>query len=425
MGDVMEKKESKVLEFKELISNSFLKTISAFANFRAGKIIFGINDKGEILGLKGDLEQLSLDIENKINDNIHPRPNFSINVDSANRIITLEIPEGKHKPYLYKNKAYKRNGTATVEMDRVEFNRLMLEGINQNFEELPSKNQNLTFDALEKKLKEQLNIEKLNIDILKTLELYSDDQGYNVAAELLSDSNHFLGIDVVRFGNNINEFYERQILEGISILEMYQKSLAMFRKYYLYEVVDGAQRKTVERIPENAFREALSNAIVHRTWDVNASIKIALYPSKIEISSPGGLLPGIDEEEYLDGQISMFRNPIIGNLFFRLKYIEKFGTGISRIRKAYEKNIVQPEFKIYANSISVLLPTFNTDPNQLDEQEKQIYLALEKRELTRIEIQEITKFSKDKTIRLLNDLQDKNIIQRTGKGRGTRYHLFR
>ena len=56
-----------------------------------------------------------------------------------------------------------------------------------------------------------------------------------------------------------------------------------------------------------------------------------MYENRIEISSPGGLPSELSEEEYLNGQISILRNPIIGNVFFRLKYIEKFGTGILRI----------------------------------------------------------------------------------------------
>ena len=91
------------------------------------------------------------------------------------------------------------------------------------------------------------------------------------------------------------------------------------------------------KVPEKAFREAIANALIHRMWDIPASIKVSMYADRIEISSPGGLPAGISEEEYMNGQISILRNPIIGNVFFRLKYIEKFGTGIMRINHAYEE----------------------------------------------------------------------------------------
>lgn len=65
------------------------------------------------------------------------------------------------------------------------------------------------------------------------------------------------------------------------------------------------------------------------------------------ISSPGGLPAGISEEEYLNGQISILRNPIIGNVFFRLKYIEKFGTGIMRINHAYRNALIKPSYSVF------------------------------------------------------------------------------
>lgn len=91
-----------------------------------------------------------------------------------------------------------------------------------------------------------MHIETVNQDILKTLELYSDKNGYNNAGALLADKNKF---------------------------------------------------------PEKAFCEAIANALVHRAWDVNASIKVSMYEDRIEIASPGGLPSGMSEQEYLNGQI--------------------------------------------------------------------------------------------------------------------------
>ncbi len=83
----------------------------------------------------------------------------------------------------------------------------------------------------------------------------------------------------------------------------------MFRKYYEYEQIRGSAREQISLIPEEAFREAAANALVHRTWDVNSQINIAMFHDKIQITSPGGLPKGISEEEYLRGGISILRNP--------------------------------------------------------------------------------------------------------------------
>ena len=126
--------------------------------------------------------------ENKINDNVSPQPDYTIEVQSDNTI-RLTVKAGVHKPYLYKSKAYKRNDTATIEVDTLEFSRLILEGKNIRFEELPCREQVLTFELLCKKLKESIKIDTFNKDTLKTLNLYSNENGYNNAAGLLADKN--------------------------------------------------------------------------------------------------------------------------------------------------------------------------------------------------------------------------------------------
>ena len=97
-------RETKDLEFKETVTNTFLKTVSAYANYGTGKIEFGRRDDGSIAGIK-DVENTCLNIENMINDSIKPAPDFSLTVNDDN-IITLTVKEGNYKPYFYKSKAY-------------------------------------------------------------------------------------------------------------------------------------------------------------------------------------------------------------------------------------------------------------------------------------------------------------------------------
>ena len=92
----------------------------------------------------------------------------------------------------------------------------------------------------------------------------------------------------------------------------------MFRQYYEYERIKGSTREKISLIPEEAFREAVASALVHRTWDIDSHVNIAMFQDRIRITSPGGLPRGVSEEEYLRGGISILRNPIIGNVFYRL-----------------------------------------------------------------------------------------------------------
>ena len=196
-------RETRILEFKETITNTFLKTVSAFSNYNGGTILFGVDDDGNVKGLS-DVRQACLDIENKINDSIIPQPNYTLEIQNNDQTIKLTIKSGLQKPYLYKSKAYKRNDTATIEVDTLEFSRLILEGKNIGFEELPCKDQELSFEILHCKLKENIQIQIFNQDTLKTLNLYDNVNGFNNAAGILADKNHFPGIDIVKFGDNIS-----------------------------------------------------------------------------------------------------------------------------------------------------------------------------------------------------------------------------
>ena len=191
-------RETRILEFKETITNTFLKTVSALSNYNGGMILFGVDDDGNVKGLP-DVKQACLDIENKINDSISPQPNYMLELQNNDQTIKLTVKSGLQKPYLYKSKAYKRNDTATIEVDTLEFSRLVLEGKNISFEELQCKDQELSFDFLQHKLKENIQIESFNQDTLKTLNLYDNANGFNNAAGLLADKNHFSGIDIVKW----------------------------------------------------------------------------------------------------------------------------------------------------------------------------------------------------------------------------------
>ena len=277
-------RQNRYLEYKENAnSNTFMKTISAYANYGTGKIIFGITDDEEVVGIENP-EDACLNLENKINDSMKPVPQYLLEIGNDSTI-TPTVYEGPYKPYLYK----------------------------------------------------------------------------------------------------------------------------------------GKERKLVDKIPEKAFREAIANALVHRAWDVNASIKVSMYENRIEISSPGGLPSELSEEEYLNGQISILRNPIIGNVFFRLKYIEKFGTGILRINYAYEESIKKPTYKVFDNSIMINLPVFETKGKLTKTEQRLVQLLEENDEMSRKQIETEMQLGKATAIRLLNDLAKRNIICKKGAGRAVKY----
>ncbi len=412
-------RENQKLEFKSDITNTFLKTVSAFANYGGGEIIFGINDDGKVIGIK-NLDQTCLDIENKINDSISPKPNYNFNINRKKNTISLSIEEGSLKPYLYKAKAYKRNGTSTIEVDRIELNRLILEGENLTFDEVEAKSQNLTFNKLQQNLKEKIGITSLSNDILKTLGFFTKSGKYNNGAELLSDKNSFYGIDIARFGESIDYILDRETIFNVSVLEQYDKAVEFYKKYYQYEVIKTIERKKVEIIPEKAFREAIANAIVHRTWDVNAHIKVSMFSDRIEITSIGGLPSEITPKDYLSGHVSILRNPILGDVFFRLRYIERFGTGVKRINEAYQSSSKKPIFEIFDNLIKIILPV--TTISSMTEDEISLYRLMSNgKQITSSEAAKGLACGKSKATALLNKLAKEGYVKISGSGRSTKY----
>ena len=291
-----------------------------------------------------------------------------------------------------------------------------------NYEELPASNQKLTFKILEKAAKQEIGIKSLNKDVLKTLNLYSDTDGYRQVAALLADENNFPGIDIARFGESINIILKRITFECESVLEEMEKAVQIFRDFYQYEEIQGITRKRVEKIPEEAFRETIANAIIHRTWDVNAHIRVMMYDDRIEVTSPGGLPAGISKEEYLKGNVSILRNPILANVFYRLHVVEILGTGIVRIKEAYINSDKKPTFEVYENSIKVMLPVTSKSDLTYDE-------GLVKGVLSKVipkstsEITDLTPFGKSKVTAILKSLVDKGYVSVIGNGRGTKYKL--
>lgn len=422
-------KESKTLEFKEDITSTFLKTVSAFANFDGGRIIFGIADDGTLKGLRGDLDETCLSLENKINDSITPKPEFALKRNAENRTIELIVEPGDEKPYFYKGKAYRRSDTATVEVSRLELNRLTLSGMNLHFDSLPSKVQNLSFKYFLKEVEKTPGLASVGNKALSIFELYAKKGEYNNAAALIADKNQFPGIDIARFGESVNTILERKQFKNISVLEQFDSAMEIFKRNYQYEEISGSRRVQKERIPEKAFREALANALVHRTWDIDSDIRISMHQDRIEISSPGGLPNGLDAEEFMKGRISSFRNPKLGFIFIRLKICEGFATGIQRIKDGYRKTEAEPQFSVTDNSVLVVLPELKRQSTRRSTAVP--YLTLEEKKILDLldptimlstnELCDHTGYDKQKVLKILKSLRDKQLVLSIGRTRSVRY----
>ena len=154
---------------------------------------------------------------------------------------------------------------------------------------------------------------------------------------------------------------------------------------------------------------------------MESQIKVSMFDDRIEIISPGGLSSGITEEEYLAGKLSILRNRNLANVFYRLGFVEIFGTGITRIKQLYEEGLKQPDFEVTENTIKIVLPVFEKNLN-LTEDERKIYKILSRTMLKSIsEIAPHAPFGKSKTTQLLKEMSKKGVVKIEGRGRGTKY----
>ncbi len=429
--------ESKNLEYKQSYTSSFLKTVSAFANYHDGVIVFGVTDTGQPVGVESP-ETTRLCIENAINDGLDPVPYFeveSVILESKN-VLLIKVYKGDHTPYLYKHKAYKRTDTSSVVVDRHAYEELILQGRNTSFEELVTSEQTLGFKDLEQRLKREIGIGTLSEDLLITLRLKTAGK-YNHAAVLLSDENPMESakIQLIAYGDNsVLSIKDRQTLEKLSLMKQYDECMHFYRKHLnIREIIDGPYRKTIEEIPLVAYREAIANLIVHRNYSRKEEARVEVFSDRVEILSPGGLPIGISKEEYIEGRVSVARNQIIADIFYRLKIIEKLATGIRRIREYYKNTMVKPVFHVSENSVLVVLPRINYEHktediilsdriSRLSEKEEIIYRLIEnKGPIFRSEIENEIGLGKSQTIELINKLRSLQFITSVGQGRSTRY----
>jgi len=425
--------EEQEREYKAAYTPTFLKTVCAFANYRGGTILFGIDDNKEVVGIE-DTHDLALHIESAINDGITPRPDVSIDVQeiSGKQVVILRVFQGEVAPYYYQNRTYKRTGTATVPVDAYEAQRLTLRSAQRSWDSLDTLKEDLTFRGLEEALIQAVGLDALCDNVMKTLGLLTRG-GYNRAAQLLSDNPHLrhCSVEVAQFGASISIFLHRESIEGVSLLAQYARSLELFDQFYKeYEEISGFYRVKRIQIPRDAFREALVNALVHRDYQIRASIRIAAYANRIEITSPGGLVDGITEADYLDGKVSCHRNPIIAAVFHRLGLVERFG--IKRIHEAYQYYGQHPLFDVREKNITVVLPVIDYHrseqgiaPPVVGQQARVLSLFNRGETITRGEVQVLLKISATGAKRLLSAMAQNQILIMEGKGPAVRYRRWR
>ena len=421
----MELKENINVEFKKKFTTELKKEVVAFANTNEGTIYIGIDDFGNIIGIKNVdevLNQVVLSIRNSIKPDITMYCNSKIERIENKDVIIIQVQRGALRPYYIADKGlkpsgvYVRQGSSSVPASEESIRKMIKETDGDSYEKLRSLNQDLTFDYTKKIFEKNASL--FGLSQKKTLGLIGEDDLYTNLALLLSDQcNHTLKVAVFE-GIEKNIFKDRkefkgsllkQVTEAYEFINLLNKTEATF---------EGLTRKDERDYPTEAIREALLNAVVHREYSFSGSTLVNIYEDRIEFISLGGIVSGLSLDSIMLG-VSQSRNEKLANIFYRLHLIEAYGTGIKKIFSSYEKIGLKPTIKTEIGAFQVVLPNIHyvkkieNDNTEIKSIYKDILDFIEKKGgTTRKEIEEYINLSQTRVITLLKEMLELNLIKK-------------
>lgn len=429
-------KESIHLELKKEYVKDILKTVIAFANTSGGKIYIGIDDDGKVLGVQ-KLDTDILKLSNSIRDSIKPDITLftSILVEKIDGkdVIVVDVQKGASSPYYLTDKGirpsgvYVRQGASSVPATDSAILKMIRDTDGDNFEELRSLNQNLDFDFLKKEF-EDANI-KLEHSQMRTFNIIDEDGLYTNLGLLLSEQCPHT-IKAAVFEGSTKEIFKDRFEFSGSLLKQMKDVYSFLNRYNrTNSEITGLKRTDTREYPEIALREALLNSIVHKEYSYSSSTLISVFDDKIEIVTIGGLTKGLSEDDIMLG-VSILRNRNLTNIFYRLKLIEAYGTGIPKIIESYNEYNVKPKIEISSNAFKITLPNTlkeksisKLEKNLSDKEYLIVNMLKENEYIKRTDIEKNLSISSSMAIKLLRNMVDNSIIEKLGKGKNVIYRL--
>ena len=350
--------EDSFTQFKResIAAKDLAKEFVAFLNAQGGKVIFGVEDDGNIKGLSSDeIEKLGQNIGNTANENIKPpfHPIVeNISIGEA-KLVVVHVPNGTSKPYSTSTGEYYIKSSADKKkISQEELRRLFADSkrLYADEETISSTDiSNLDLDVfykyLEKdnsKIYQELKDDKLELStVLENLEVLRDGQ-LTLAGNLIfgGDPQRFTKsfyVDCCCFDGDdisVDGYISKKVIKG-NIAKTYEECLSFLRSNLKSIQTDkDFNSQAVLEIDERVLTELVVNALVHRDYYINASIKIFIFHTRIEIISPGKLYNSLTVEKIKNG-LSIHRNPILNSLCKNILPYSGYGSGIKRALSVY------------------------------------------------------------------------------------------
>ncbi len=434
-------RESEKTELKETMADSIKKEIIAFANCQGGTLYIGVRDDGTVIGVD-DPDGVALQVSNMVRDAIKPDLTMFIHYETleedGKKIVAVDIQRGTEPPYYIANKGmrpegvYVRQGFSSAPATNTAIRRMIRETDGERFEEMRSLQQDLTFKATAEEFM-QRGIE-FGRPQMQTLKLLNNDSIYTNLGLLLSEQCiHTIKVAVFQ-GTDQSIFKDRREFTGSLLQQLNEVYDFIDFRNQTHSTFDKLLRIDTRDYPEAAVREALLNMLVHRDYAFRASALISIYDDRMEFVSVGGLLPGIELEDIMVG-ISVCRNQNLADVFYRLRLIEAYGTGIRKIMNSYESADRKPVIENTGNAFKITLPNVNAHPEvhestvqysavSLNQEENAVLvLARNNGYIIRMDVERLLDVSASTASRLLRRMVEKNILAQQGKGRRIKYIL--
>ena len=432
----MTNRENVDVEYKRVYVQELRKDIVAFANTEGGTLYIGVNDDGSVTGVE-DSDDTMLRLAGSLKDGIAPdiMPFVQIRaIEQENKVvIAVEVAIGSARPYYLKDKGlkptgvYVRRGTSSQPLSEAGIRDMIVESYGKSYETCRSLNQELTFSAFQK----EMTVREMECEIvqMRTLNMIGEDGLFTNLALLLSDQcEHTLKVAVFQ-GTDDVIFRNHQEFSG-SLLSQLEAGYAFLDKNIAVKsTIEGLRRKDQRDYPMAAVREALLNAIIHRDYSFNGSTLVNIYDDRIEFVSLGGLVPGLSMEAVLMG-VSQSRNAYLANVFYRLKLVESYGTGIKRIKALYKNSQKQAVFESAPGAFKTTLFNLNIINKESEivtpyqpETEKEIVmkLAASKGLVTRRDVEEALSVGASKAYSILTDMCNAGVLIMQKAGKRTHY----
>lgn len=354
-------REDSNIEYKRQYTPDIQKEVLAFANSGGGTIYIGRDNEGKSYPLTNVDETLT-QIKNSIRDSIMPDLTMFVSCEIGEDYITITVREGTHKPYFLSQKGlkpsgvYVRQGSSSVPASFDQIREMIKLTDGDKFETARSLNQELTFDAATKEFLRR-GVE-FGPSQMRTLGIIGSDGLYTNLGLLLSDQcTHTIKFAIFS-GTKKGQFKTRKEIDGSVLRQMYSAFDFLSLANNLTATFSGLDRIEQYDYPEEVLREAMLNAIVHRDYSFSGSIIVNIYDDRIEFVSLGGIMPGLRTEDLFLG-ISQPRNIKLADVFYRLKHIEAYGTGLRRIMQHYEDFEVKPSIEATHGAFLLTLPNMN------------------------------------------------------------------